>query len=177
MSRPFVPPTYDTDGRSNILSPRGRGSKQGVEDALSCTSAHAWDNYSPPVELRMTFRFPSIDHHTLRMSFLSGVMLNVWNLQNIHMMWFRTKNCSFHCSYDVYNVSLGWGKCTGDNSLIVMTSQHRTFLQIFSSDSGDVSANHRESNDWAAWQFLLLSVLFFLHVILSLGLKWPRNNP
>ena len=43
-----------------------------------------------------------------------------------------------------------------------MTSQHRTFLQILSSDSGDVSANHRESNDWAAQQFLLLSLLFFL---------------
>ena len=51
--------------------------KKGVEDALSCTSAHAWDNYSPPVELRMTFRFPSSDHHTLGMSLLSRVMLNV----------------------------------------------------------------------------------------------------
>ena len=31
-----------------------------------------------------------------------------------HMMWFCPKNCSFH--WVLINVSLGWGKCTGDNS-------------------------------------------------------------
>ena len=31
-----------------------------------------------------------------------------------HMMWFCPNNCSFH--WVLINVSLGWGKCTGDNS-------------------------------------------------------------
>ena len=173
MQRIHVPPTYDTSGRSNILSPMGRESKKGVEDALSCTSAHAWDNYSPPVELRMTFRFPSSDHHTLRMSFLSRVMLNVWNLQNIHMMCFCTKNCSFHSYSDVYNVSLGWGKCTGDNSYDQLAQDFLAgsiirFWGCFSKPSW---------KQWLGRVAIPSSVGLVLSSCHSSGVKWPRNNP
>ena len=122
----------------------------------------------------MTFRFPSSDHHTLRMSFLSRVMLNVWNLQNIHMMWFRTKNCSFHCSYDVYNVSLGWGKCTGDNS-------YDQLAQDFLADFLIWVWGCFSKPSWKQWLGRVAipsSVALVLsYVILSSGVKWPRHIP
>ena len=66
----------------------------------------------------MTFKFPSIDHHTLRMSFLSRVMLNVWNLQKYAWCDFAPNIVVFTVLIMMYinDVLLGWGKCTGDNS-------------------------------------------------------------